>query len=525
MNLDNPIKTVFYYHDRTKHRPSRYASSLGYMDWATQPDPFRTYSGSEYLELPLAFEHATPPYHLIYDEDAVPKAPLHVRSLSQLFQFSMGIALWKAAQGNRWALRCNASSGNLQPTEAYLIAPPVEGISDQTTISHYAPKSHGLEILNSFTSKVWDDLPKGSFLVALSSIVWREAWKYGERAFRYTQLDAGHAMHAITVSAKMLGWHCKVLNHIDIKTLDSLLGFDQKKRFHKHENEDADMLLLITPQSTSQEPDLSGLLELCQHPYESIANLLSPNHHIWEILETIGEATHETPTEIQILHPKSTASMHVSDKREAGKESKEVVIKRRSAQMMDRYQSEFTLSQFKTLLQSVSDTSSSIHLALFVHNVQTLESGLYMYIRHNKHLELLQTLCDDTFEWKPCDENLYLLQSGDFRATAKAISCSQDIAADSAFSLGMLSHFSAPIQTYGAQYYKELYWECGAIGQQLYLEATSLGLSATGIGCFLDDEMHRILGLKDESFQSLYHFTIGRAIVDMRLQNDPAYTR
>ncbi|MEA1918554.1 MAG: SagB/ThcOx family dehydrogenase, partial [Campylobacterota bacterium] len=177
----NPLETVFHYHDRTKHRPSRYAASLGYMDWATQPDPFRSYSGSDYLELPLSFEHSTPPYHLIFEEGTVPKAPLHVRSISQLFQFSLGIALWKSAQGNRWALRCNASSGNLQPTEAYIIAPPIEGISTETTVSHYAPKTHGLEVLNSFSSTFWSDLPQGSFLVSLSSIVWREAWKYGER--------------------------------------------------------------------------------------------------------------------------------------------------------------------------------------------------------------------------------------------------------------------------------------------------------------------------------------------------------
>ena len=79
------------------------------------------------------------------------------------------------------------------------------------------------------------------------------------------------------------------------------------------------------------------------------------------------------------------------------------------------------------------------------------------------------------------------------------------------------------IRSYYAQRYKSLYWECGAIGQQLYLEATSLGLSATGIGCFLDDVMHRLLGLEGRDFQSLYHFTIGHAIPDMRLQTREPY--
>ena len=94
---------------------------------------------------------------------------------------------------------------------------------------------------------------------------------------------------------------------------------------------------------------------------------------------------------------------------------------------------------------------------------------------------------------------------------------------DSAFSMGMLCDFKGQLELYGAHRYKELFWECGAIGQQLYLEATSLKLSVTGIGCFLDDVLHRMLGLENNRFQTLYHFTVGRAIVDMRLTTLPPY--
>jgi len=128
------------------------------------------------------------------------------------------------------------------------------------------------------------------------------------------------------------------------------------------------------------------------------------------------------------------------------------------------------------------------------------------------------------FLWQKTDlENLYFLQKADFKQMSKEISCNQDIASDGAFSLGMLSNFSQQLHDNGAHRYKELYWECGAIGQQLYLEATSLGLSGTGIGCFLDDDMHRVLGLHDNRFQTLYHFTVGRGYVDSRIQTRPPY--
>ena len=35
------LERVTAYHERTKHHPDRYARSLGYMDWESQPAPFR----------------------------------------------------------------------------------------------------------------------------------------------------------------------------------------------------------------------------------------------------------------------------------------------------------------------------------------------------------------------------------------------------------------------------------------------------------------------------------------------------
>ena len=45
------LARVYAYHDRTKHHVNRFARSLGYLDWATQPDPFRTFDGSPRIDL------------------------------------------------------------------------------------------------------------------------------------------------------------------------------------------------------------------------------------------------------------------------------------------------------------------------------------------------------------------------------------------------------------------------------------------------------------------------------------------
>ena len=517
--MNRELQTVLHYHDRTKHSPQRYARSLGYMDWATQPDPFREYTETEKTELPLALNNPTPPYSLLDEE--LPAAPLLKESLSQFLQFSMGIAAWKSSGDSRWAVRCNASSGNLHPTEAYLVLPPMMQ-NQQSSVMHYGPKNHELELLAAFESDFWESLPKESFLVGLSSIVWREVWKYGERAFRYTQLDAGHAWQSLVVSAKMLGWRLTPVESLEDAQIAKLLGLDQKERFC--ENEIADMLFIVSKESPNEQIDFAKLLEDVPLHYKGRANRLSPSMQEWDIIPLIEEATTGKMTSLTQTQP---LKVH----RETTQESKTVVLKRRSVHVMDKERSFITKKEFYTLLNAVASSLdgkfSSAHLVLFVHRVEEYKKGLYILVRDQTELQNLQEECSEKFLWQETEYNsLYLLEYADFRDASKVISCSQDIASDGAFSLGMLCRYSQELLKYGAHRYKELYWECGAIGQQLYLEATSLGLSGTGIGCFLDDLMHKeILGLRNNTYQSLYHFTVGRGYVDSRIQTQPPYER
>ncbi len=519
----NNTEIIFDYHQRTKHHPQRYAASLGYMDWATQPDPFRNYKGARLVKLPLAFENPTMSYNAIMSEAQLPPAPLTLESISQLFQFSLGIAAWKCMGSDCWALRCNASSGNLQPTEATIIIPPVKGISDRSVIAHYSVKEHALEILAEFDTDYWTEQKQHGYFVALSSITWREMWKYGERCFRYVNMDLGHAMKAVKVSAKTLGLQTSKVEALATNDLEKLIGLDQKERYEASEPEIAQTLLHIG-ESVQSEHDLSTLFKDIPIQYQGKANLLSRAHHPWEAVDLAMKASYVDSASLPKLEEKAPSVERMPN----DKSVKEVILKRRSAQAMDFARTHISLEQFRQMLHSIAEPVDSyrerVHFVMFVHDVETLESGLYFYIRNNDHKSALKRLTRNDFLWQEQKiENLYLLEKGDFRSQAKFISCSQDIAGDSAFSLGMITQFKEPIETCGAHEYKELYWECGEIGQQLYLEATALGLDATGIGCYLDDVMHRMLGLEDETFQTMYHFTIGRAILDTRVSMKEPY--
>jgi hypothetical protein len=53
------LHVMLTYHQRSKHFPFRFAPSLGYMDWETQPDPFRRFEGVRTFS--LGFEPVGPP--------------------------------------------------------------------------------------------------------------------------------------------------------------------------------------------------------------------------------------------------------------------------------------------------------------------------------------------------------------------------------------------------------------------------------------------------------------------------------
>ena len=164
MGPEENLRHTLTYHQRTKHQPDRYARSLGYLDWATQPDPFRTYAGTTRIDLPLAASRFTTSYSDLYVPDRVAPVALSLNSMSALFELALGLSAWKEYQGTRWALRCNPSSGNLHPTEGYAILPELPGIDPG--VYHYVSRDHCLERRCSFGQS--PSFSHGAFVAGLS---------------------------------------------------------------------------------------------------------------------------------------------------------------------------------------------------------------------------------------------------------------------------------------------------------------------------------------------------------------------
>jgi SagB-type dehydrogenase family enzyme len=533
--ISEKFNEIINYHEATKHHYDRYARSPGYMDWKNQPNPFRTYTGSPVHPLKLLEQDPPGAYLDLYERKNNPQQPFTSETIAGFLELSLGLSAWKAAAGSRWSLRGNPSSGNLHPTEAHLILPPMKPIN--SGVYHYNALGHVLEKRAEIPAQLWQRIVAHfgteGFLIGISSIFWRESWKYGERAFRYCNHDAGHVLACVSFSANLCGWKVTCLSSLSDEEIEAVLGFD-RIRFRKLEEEHADFLCFVHPHKLNHIP--RGLPDPIVSQFADLKFIgapegLSQTCINWESIYTTAGLTKKPPTE-EITCDMSKQSWSVNETSPLS--APDIIRKRRSATSFDPDGS-ITKNQFLSMLEKTLphmdcapfDTEligPSTHLLIFVHNVVGLTPGLYFFLRTKNDLDEVKRLARSDFQWEPVETKipLYLLSEGDFRQQAMMVSCHQEIAGFSSFSVGMIAKFKEIVaaQPY---LYRHLFWETGMIGQVLYLEAEAHGFRGTGIGCFFDDAVHEILGFNDNHYQSLYHFTVGKPIEDPRLTTYPPY--
>mgnify|MGYP000738759520 CR=1 FL=1 len=364
--------------------------------------------------------------------------------------------------------------------------------------------------------------------VGLSCIMWREAWKYGERAFRYCQLDTGHALGCLHYAAALLGWTLADQPRVGSATLAALLGLDRGEEFPGKR-----------PEVTREEPELLAGFGLAGHsgtaPDYALAGLHAATAAArwqgvasqvdrfpmfrWPVIGEVAAASRRgddsgvPPLPVAIPRPQPAG----------------LILTRRSAQRFDAVHV-MPRAGFLLLLEALRPAAGGrIALLLFVQRVEGLAPGVYVLAPADLQAELaarmasryaLQPVAD-----LPAADALYCLapvESVGLRRIARSLHCHQDIAANACIAFGMLTPFDRIVAADPAAY-RDLFREAGFLGQILYLEAEAQGLRGTGIGCFFDDPVHELAALGDGDFQTLYHFTIGLPVDDGRVETGPAY--
>ena len=249
-SFNKDTERLFAYHQATKHTYHSVRANARYLDWHNQPDPFRSYEGVPTIILPLepGFPNAGTFAVMagLAEKTNLPIGDASERReaiqldfnwLSRFLWHSMAVSAWKKVPGSgaRYSLRVNPSSGNLHPTETYVALRAFAGIEDG--LYHYRADRHALELRSrgAWTQQLARALEipwaaESPLVVGLTSIFWREAWKYGERAYRYCCHDLGHAMMSALLAARAYGTARGRGGSFQRCSPDSRDGYGRKRR-------------------------------------------------------------------------------------------------------------------------------------------------------------------------------------------------------------------------------------------------------------------------------------------------------
>uniref|UniRef100_A0A7V3ZYS0 SagB/ThcOx family dehydrogenase n=1 Tax=candidate division WOR-3 bacterium TaxID=2052148 RepID=A0A7V3ZYS0_UNCW3 len=127
-----------------------------------------------------------------------------------------------------------------------------------------------------------------------------------------------------------------------------------------------------------------------------------------------------------------------------------------------------------------------MEIYLIAGEVEGLEPGLYKYV-YDEH-------------------SLQLVKVGDLRRVVSERALRQDMILKAPVTIVISAVFERTRARYGARAERYVYMEAGHIGQNIYLQATALGLGTVAVGAFIDEEVKRVLGIKEEP---LYLFPVG----------------
>lgn len=204
----------------------------------TRPDAIKARSG-ELVALPAIGKTPTPSMSL--QEAIANRRSLRQYSENAITQDELSFLLWSCAWARDFksnekielTLRNVPSAGARHPLETYLYIRRVQGL--KSGLYYYHPIKHCLVLVDAAPEKE-AEIFEGCFrqeMAATSAVtfIWtavpyRTVWRYGQRAYRYLYLDAGHAAQNLHLAAEAInGGACMIGAFLD-ELMNDALGID-----------------------------------------------------------------------------------------------------------------------------------------------------------------------------------------------------------------------------------------------------------------------------------------------------------
>jgi SagB-type dehydrogenase family enzyme len=244
-----PLKMLFspaeIYHENSKLRTTDMSLYAWISFVSSSPDirniiskPFSHYEGYKSIPLSKNFSRTS----LSFEEVVINRRSVRdftgdamsLETLAKILFLGDGVVkTMHFSDGANWPVRTAPSGGGLFPIEMHAVVMNVKGLSQGLYI--YNPEEHALKqilekdltdyLVNS-SPAMEQSIRKASVCIILNAIVPRQKFKYGERAYRFALLEAGHITQNILLAAQAENLGAVAVGGYLDDDIDRLLSLD-----------------------------------------------------------------------------------------------------------------------------------------------------------------------------------------------------------------------------------------------------------------------------------------------------------
>jgi len=121
----------------------------------------------------------------------------------------------------------------------------------------------------------------------------------------------------------------------------------------------------------------------------------------------------------------------------------------------------------------------------------------------------IEQISEGIYHYNVDSHSLTLHYKGDMRLELARAALSQEFIYEAPVDIVICVVYERTLRRYGARGEKYVHMEVGHAGQNIYLQATALGLATVAIGAFYDEPVREALRL-DKQYRPLYIMPVGR---------------
>ena len=481
-SLNNDTTYASNYHEATKHSEISLRTSAHYLDWASKPSQFKIYENLPSVALPKNFPRPdSEPLIAISGRSSQKEAPnLGLAELAEMLYFSAGLTRKYRFGGELHYMRAASATGALYPIELYIVAGDMPGL--EAGVYHFDPLGFQLSRIKKgdyraeLAAASNDSISLAPATIALTSLAWKNAWKYEARSYRHWFWDGGVIAANLLAVLSSMGMPTRVILGFVDQTVNDLFGLEDGKEATvclspvgvvrrastDHALKEIDSIPLEGRPLSTEETQYAGMWEA--HRAAFLQNREEVDN--WTNARPLQPHLQETTYPIV---PLPSAMADATSHRKLG----EVILKRGSTRRFAR--SPITFDQLSTVLRTCTGPISTDYFShgdgiietYFVANaVEGLDSGSYFYSAGQESLEQLTR--------------------GQFRQMAAYLCLGQPLFGDASVVFFLMTRLRDVLAALGNRGYRAAQLEGGIVAGKIYLSAYSLDLGASG-STFYDD--------------------------------------